>query len=294
MLERLITGLTSGAAYAIVAVGIVLIFRGMRILSLAQGEIGAFGFFLGLRWAERGIPGVRWHISPFRTLVVAVGVGALLGALAEQLVIRHLTQRPPLDALIATLGIALFLALLEQEVFGTAAHFAPSPVGNWKVEIFDATLTAPRVVAIVALAIVSVAAWLFLTRTHFGLGVLATSSDPTTARVLGVPVRRVYRFLWLSAGALAGLAAALLGAAFGGIAPFDMTRFGLRALSGAVIGGLDSILGAIIGSLAVGALEGVVGGTFEQAGSAEFAVLVLVLVTLLLRPQGLLGTEGAV
>ena len=64
MLERLITGLTSGAAYAIVAVGIVLIFRGMRILSLAQGEIGAFGFFLGLRWAERGIPGVRWHISP--------------------------------------------------------------------------------------------------------------------------------------------------------------------------------------------------------------------------------------
>jgi branched-chain amino acid transport system permease protein len=157
----------------------------------------------------------------------------------------------------------------------------------------DATLTAPRVIAIVALVVVATAAWLFFTRTHFGLGVLAASSDPTTARVLGVPVLRVYRFLWVCAGALAGLAAALLGSAFGGVAPFDMTRFGLRALAGAVIGGLDSIWGAIIGCLAVGAIEGVIGGTFEQSGSAEFAVLVLVLVTLLVRPRGLLGSEGA-
>jgi len=73
-----------------------------------------------------------------------------------------------------------------------------------------------------------------------------------------------------------------------------MTRFGLRALAGAVIGGLDSIWGAIIGCLAIGAIEGVVGGTFETAGSADFAVLVLVLGTLLLRPRGILGTEGAV
>jgi branched-chain amino acid transport system permease protein len=293
VLARLITGLTSGAGYALVAVGVVLIFRGMRILSLAQGEIGAFGFLLALRWAERGIPGVGWHISAPLTLVVAVVVGALLGAIAERLVIRHMAGRPALDALIATLGIALFLALLEKEMFGTAAQFAPSPVGDWKIELFGATLTAPRVVAIIALVVVSVAAWLFFTKTRFGLGVLATAGDPGVARILGVPVLRVYRFVWIAAGALAGLAAALLGSAFGGIAPFDMTRFGLRALAGAVIGGLDSIWGAIIGSLAVGAIEGVVGGTFEEPGTAELAVLILVLGTLMLRPQGLLGTEGA-
>lgn len=293
MLARLITGLTSGAGYALVAVGLVLIFRGMRILSLAQGEIGAFGLLLGLRWAERGIPGVRWHISPFLAMVVAVGVGLLLGALVERVVIRPLASRPPLDALIATLGIALFLALLEKELFGTAAQFAPSPVGNWKVELLGATLTAPRVVAIFALLVVSAAAWLFFTRTRFGLGVLATAGDPGVARILGVPVLRVYRFVWIAAGALAGIAAALLGSAFGGIAPFDMTRFGLRSLAGAVVGGLDSIWGAILGSLAIGALEGLVGGTFEQPGSAELGVLVLVVVTLLVRPRGVLGTEGA-
>ena len=294
MAARLITGLTSGAGYALVAIGVVLIFRGMRILSLAQGEIGAFGFFLGLRWAERGVPGLGWHISPFVTMLVAIVVGALIGAIVERVVIRRLAERPPIDALIATLGVALFLALLEKEMFGTAAQFAPSPVGEWKIELFGATLTAPRVVAIIALIGVAAVAWWFFSRTRFGLGVLATAGDPGVASILGVPILRVYRFVWIIGGALAGLAAALLGSAFGGIAPFDMTRFGLRALAGAVIGGLDSIWGAIIGCLAIGAIEGVVGGTFETAGSADFAVLVLVLGTLLLRPRGILGTEGAV
>jgi branched-chain amino acid transport system permease protein len=293
VVARIVTGLAAGAAYAIVAVGVVLIFKCTKVLSLAQGEIGAFGFFLGLRWADRGIPGVGWHVSRLGTLVVAMVVGALLGGLVERFVMRPLIQRPPLDALIATLGIALFLALLEKEMFGTATQFAPSPVGEWKVEVFGATLTSSRVVAIGSVIVVAVAAWLFFTRTKFGLAVRATTGDPTVARSLGVPVNRVYRFAWVAAGALAGLAAALLGSAFGGIAPFDMTRLGLRALAGAVIGGLDSVGGAIVGSLAIGVLEAVVGGSFDTAGAPELAVLVLVLVTLLLRPRGVFGTEGA-
>ena len=293
MVARIVTGLAAGAAYAIVAVGVVLIFKCTRVLSLAQGEIGAFGFFLGLRWAERGTPGVGWHVSRFGTLVIAMVVGALLGGLLERFVMRPLIQRPPLDALIATLGIAMFLALLEKEMFGTATQFAPSPVGEWNVEVLGATLTASRVVAIGSVIVVAGAAWLFFTRTKFGLAVRATTGDPTVARSLGVPVTRVYRFAWVAAGALAGLAAALLGSAFGGITPFDMTRLGLRSLAGAVIGGLDSVGGAIVGSLAIGVLEAVVGGSFDTAGAPEFAVLVLVLVTLLLRPRGMFGTEGA-
>jgi branched-chain amino acid transport system permease protein len=293
VIARIITGLSAGAAYAIVAVGVVLIFKGTKALSVAQGEIGAFGFFLALRWADRGIPGVRWHVPRFATLLIAIVIGALVGALVERVVMRPLVTRPPLDALIATLGIALFLALLEKEMFGTATQFAPSPVGEWKLEVFGTSLTAPRVIAIVAVVVVAIAVWLFLNRTKFGLAVLATTGDPVVARVLGVPVNRVYRFTWVAAGLLAGLAAALLGPAFGGLTPFDMTRFSLRALAGAVIGGLDSVWGAIVGCLAIGVLEGVVGGSFSTAGAPELAVLALVLATLLLRPRGLLGAEGA-
>jgi branched-chain amino acid transport system permease protein len=290
---RIVTGLAAGAAYAIVAVGVVLIFKCSKVLSVAQGEIGAFGFFVGLRWADRGVPGLGWHPSRFGTLVIAIAIGAVLGLAVERFVIRPLVRRPPLDALIATLGVALFLALLEKEVFGTETQFAPSPVGQWRVDVLGATLTSPRVVAVGALVVVAVAAWLFFTRTRFGLAVLGTSDDPTVARLLGVPVNRVYRFAWVAAGALSGLAAALLGSAFGGITPFDMTRLALSALAGAVIGGLDSITGAIVGSLSIGVIEAVVGGAFDTTGAPELAVLILVLATLLLRPRGLFGTEGA-
>ena len=167
----------------------------------------------------------------------------------ERVVIRPLVGRPPLDALIATLGIALFLALLEKELFGTATQFAPSPVGEWRVTVLGATLVAPRIIALGSAAAVAFAIYLFFSRTRFGLAVRATTGDPTVAKLMGVHVNRVYRFAWVDAGALAGLGAALLGPAFGGLTPFAMTKFSLRALAGAVIGGLDSIWGAIVGSL---------------------------------------------
>src|SRR4051812_33155203 len=167
-MANLITGLSTGSAYALMAIGVVLIFQCSRALSIAQGEIGAFGFFVGLRWAARGVPGVGWHIAPFVTLIVAVVVGMGIGALVERFVMRSLVRRPPLDALIATLGIALFLALLEQRLFGTANQFAPSPVGEWRVVIFGATLTSERIVALVLTAAVASILYVFFNRSKFG------------------------------------------------------------------------------------------------------------------------------
>jgi branched-chain amino acid transport system permease protein len=111
------------------------------------------------------------------------------------------------------------------------------------------------------------------------------------AKLLGVPVNQVYRFAWVAGGALSGLAAALLAPSFGTLVPFGQTRFALAALAGAVVGGLDSIEGAIIGSVLVGLVETLVGFYFDP-GWAAVAVLALVLGTLLARPQGLLGTSG--
>src|SRR5205814_8014337 len=120
-----------------------------------------------------------------------------------------------------------------------------------------ATLVAPRVVAMIITGGVALALYLFFKRSKFGLAVLATAGDPGVARVLGVPVNQVYRFAWVIGGALSGVAAALLAPAFGGLTPFGQTEFALRALAGAVIGGLDSVWGAIVGSLLVGVVEGV-------------------------------------
>ena len=283
MLAEVVIGLSAGAAYALMAVGIVLIYKCTRALSFAQGEIGAFGFFVGLQWFEEG---------PL-TLVCAVAIGALIGLVVERFVMRPLVRRPPLDAVIATLGIALFLALLEVRWFGAATQLAPSPVGDWRIEVFGASLFAPRVVALLAAAAVDVGLFVFLTRSKFGLGVQGATGDPTVARLLGVPVDRVYRFAWVIGGALAGLAAALLAPAFGGLTPFAQTSFSLRALAGAVVGGLDSFWGAMAGSLAVGVVEALVNSNVDTPGASSVAVVMLVLGTLLVRPRGLFGTAGA-
>lgn len=291
-MAELVTGLSSGAAYALMAVGVVLIFRCTRALTIAQGELGAFGFFLALRWADRGIPLVHWHPARFATLLIALIVGGLMGLVVERVVMRPLVQRPPLDALIATLGIALFLALAELRLFGTATQYAPSAVGGWKLEVFGATLAASRVVGVVAIGAVAFGLYVFFTRTKFGLAVQATTSDPDVARLLGVPVNQVYRFAWVAAGVLSGLAAALLAPAFGGLTPFGQTEFALAALAGAVIGGLDSVSGAIVGSLIVGVVEALA-KAHTGAGVDSVLVLALVLATLVVRPKGLFGATAA-
>lgn len=291
-MAELVTGLTSGAAYALMAVGVVLIFRSTGALSVAQGEIGAFGLFVSLQWAKDGVPGLGWHLPRVMTLVVAVVIGAVIGLVAERVVMRPLVRRPPLDALIATLGIALVLALLEIRIFGATLKAAPALVGEWDIQVLGATLQSSRVVGIVLTAAVAGALYLFFSRTKLGLGVRATTSDPTVARLLGVPVNQVYRFAWVTAGALSGVAAALLAPAFGALVPFGQTGYAMRALAGAVIGGLDSVWGAIVGCLLVGAVEGVIGPRTAD-GVDSLAVLALVLLTLLLRPRGLFGATAA-
>lgn len=290
-MAELVTGLAQGAAYALMAVGVVLIFRCTKVLSIAQGELGALGFFYGLRWNKRGIPVVHWHPGPFATLLIALVIGGLMGLVVERVIMRPLVQRPPLDALIATLGIALFLALAELRLFGTATQFAGPTVGNWKIVIFGATLASARVVGVFAIAAVAFGLYLFFTRTKFGLAVVATTGDPTVARLLGVPVNQVYRFAWVTAGVLSGLAAALLAPVFGGLTPFAQTRFALSALAGAVIGGLDSVEGAIAGSLLVGVVEQLA-TAHGNTGIASVLVMVLVLCTLMVRPKGLLGATA--
>ncbi|MCA1824816.1 MAG: branched-chain amino acid ABC transporter permease [Mycobacteriales bacterium] len=298
LLARIVTGVAVGAAYSLIAVAVVLIYSGTKTLSIAMGELGAFGFFLGLRWHTRGIPLVHTKVSVFTAGLVAVAVGGLLGLAVERLVMRPLVQRPPLDGLIATLGVALFLALLEVQIFGRATQFAPSPVGDGRVTIFRAVLVAPRIAALLLSAVVALGLYLFLNRTKFGLATRAATGDPTVARLLGVKVNSVYRLVWVVGGALSGVAAALLAPAFGGLTPFAQTTFALRALAGAVIGGLDSLWGAILGSLLVGVVESVVGSSVTSGGAAvpgasEAAILVLVIATLVVRPRGLLGTAGA-
>jgi branched-chain amino acid transport system permease protein len=290
VLGDLVVGLAIGSAYSLMAVAVVLVYSGTRVLSLALGEIGAFTLYAGLYAHQHGLLG--WRPSVFVAAVFAVLGGGVLGLVVERLVMRPLVGRPALDGLVATLAVALFLALLELRLYGLDPLAAPSPVGEGSVEVAGSTLTVTEIVLLALAAAVALGLYLFLTRTKFGLATRATTSDPVVARLLGVKVNRVYVFSWGVAGLLSGAAAALLAPINGSLTPFSLTTALLSALAGAVIGGLDSLGGAILGSLAVGVVTGVVGARVDPATSAG-VVFVAVLATLLIRPQGLFGSARA-
>jgi branched-chain amino acid transport system permease protein len=287
VLSALVVGLAIGSAYSLLAVAVVLVYSGTKVLSLAIGEIGAFGLYAALWWHDHGLLGTRPPV--WVAALVAMVIGGLLGLVVERLVLRPLLGRPALDSLVATLAVALFLALLELELYGLDPFPAPSPVGDGSVEIGGATLTVTEMTLLGVAALVALGLWLFLTRTSFGLATRATTSDPTVARLLGVPVNRVYVFSWGVAGLLSGAAAALLANVTGSLTPFSLTTALLSALAGAVIGGLDSLGGAVLGSLVVGVVSGVVGSRVDPTTSAGI-VFLAVLLTLLVRPRGLFGS----
>ncbi|MDX6268055.1 MAG: branched-chain amino acid transport system permease protein [Frankiales bacterium] len=287
MLSALVVGLAIGSAYSLLAVAVVLVYSGTKVLSLAVGEIGAFGLYAALWWHDNGLLGTKPPV--WVAALVAMLIGGVLGLVVERLVMRPLLGRPALDSLVATLAVALFLALLELELYGLDPFPAPSPVGDGSVEIGGATLTVTEMTLLGVAALVALGLWLFLSRTSFGLATRATTSDPTVARLLGVPVNRVYVFSWGVAGLLSGAAAALLANVTGSLTPFSLTTALLSALAGAVIGGLDSLGGAVLGSLVVGVVSGVVGSRVDPTTSAGI-VFLAVLVTLLVRPRGLFGS----
>jgi branched-chain amino acid transport system permease protein len=290
MLGNVVVGLAIGSAYSLLAVAVVLVYSSTRVLSLAVGEIGAFGLYAGLDWHTDGLGG--WHPSLFVASLVAVLIGGALGLVVERLVMRPLVGRSTLDGLVATLAVALSLALLELAIYGIDPVAADSPVGKWTVDLFGSTLTAPQLTLFTLAAVVAVGLRLFLTRTRFGLATRATTSDPTVARLLGVKVNHVYVFAWGTAGLLSGAAAALLAPIQGSLTPFSLTTALLSALAGAVIGGLDNLYGAILGSMTVGIITGVVGARLDPTTSAG-VVFAVVLLVLLVRPQGVFGSARA-
>ena len=284
MVGYLITGLLSGAAYGLLAMGFVLVYKGSRIFNLAAGETGALGLYVA--WSLR-------NAVPAGILaIVAIGVAACVGLGMERTLIRRVVDRAPLSGLAVTLGAGLTLAYTEALVWGLNIKTFPSPVGRGSIELWSVRITAPRLASLVSAALVAVALGIFLHRTRFGLAMRASTSDSDLARISGVKVDRARAATWAMAGALSGLSAVLLAPVYT-FSPLSNTLILVRALAAALLGGLTSLSGALVGGLAVGVIESLVISHSSYAGVADIAILVLILGTLLLKPEGLIGERAA-
>lgn len=284
-LEVLVGGLLSGVMYSLVAIGFVLIYKTSGVLNFAQGSMVLFAALTFVSLVEAGMPLVA-------ALAITVAVMILLGFAIERTVLRPLANRSPMTLFMATLGLAYVIEGGAQLIWGTQVHRldlgisnAPFEVGGVFISSFDLTAAA-----IAGAMVTGLTAFFRYTRT--GLAFRAVADDSFAAIAVGLDLGRTWATVWAAAGLVALVAGLLWGARLG--VQFSLSLIVLKALPVLVLGGFDSILGAIVAGLMIGATEKLaevylgpaVGGGIE--GWFAYAVA---LVVLLVRPSGLFGQK---
>src|SRR6267143_1986142 len=279
-----LNGLTQGAIYASMALALVLIWRATKIINFAQGAIAMFTTYLALFAIEHGAP--YWA-----GFIVALTTGLLIGAVVERVIVRPVESAPPLNVVILTLGLLLFLEALAPMAFGGQIKSFPPAfsivglrVGTSQIPFspFD-VFTLGSVLAVMILLLV------LFQKTNLGLRMRASAFNPEVSRLLGVRVGRMLTLGWALASLVGALAGVLIAPSLLLYPTFmdDVLVFGF---TGAVLGGLDSAIGAVIGGLVIGFALGYVGGYFGSDLDTVGALVILIAV-LMVRPRGLLSLQ---
>lgn len=289
MPATILVGLVNGATYGLIALGIVLVYRGSRVLNFAQGELGGFALFVAWWLVERR--DMPWIIGAAAGILVAMGIAAAFNVL----VVRRMGDAPRLSVAVATVGLFLLLVALEVVIFKQSVAFLRAPIGGRGIPAFGVGLSRTGLLALGTLGLVGAGLAAFLRYTDFGLGVLAASQDADAARLVGVPVKRVSMFTWTAAAALGAVAALLIEPIVGVFGPGTMTEFFIRGLAAALVGGLASLPGAFVGGITVGIIEAIAIRYVPQTVFPAFysvVMLAIIIAVLLVRPQGLLGKRA--
>jgi branched-chain amino acid transport system permease protein len=275
-----LNGITTGAIYAAVALSLVLIWRATRIVNFAQGAMLMFTTFVALAVIDAGAP--YWL-----ALVVAMLCGFTLGAVVERVLIRRVESAPPLNAIIVTLGLLVLLVAAAGMIWGNTPRSFPAAFSIVGYKVGGTRLLfSPNDLFIVATVLgVALALALLFRRTSLGLRMRAAAFAPEVARLLGVRVGQMFTLGWALAAAVGSLAGVLVAPSVF-VGPNDFESVLIFAFAAAVLGGLDSPLGAIVGGVILGLVLSYVSG-YEGSALAPLAALVVLVATLMIRPNGL-------
>jgi branched-chain amino acid transport system permease protein len=287
--EVLIGGLLSGVMYSLVALGFVLIYKASGVFNFAQGSLVFFAAltFVGLR--EHGL-------NSALALLATLGVMIILGLLIERIVLRPLVNQPQITLFMATIGLSFVIEGLAQLLWGANVRGLELGIQDEPIEQIT-TYTGMNVskfdlsaAGIAALLVTGLA--VFFSRTRIGRALRAVADDHQAALAVGIPLQQIWGIVWAVAGFVALVAGLLWGARNG--VQFALTFVALKALPVLILGGFESIPGAIVGGLIVGASEKLAEvylGPFVGGGIEGWFPYVLALVFLLFRPEGLFGEK---
>jgi branched-chain amino acid transport system permease protein len=297
-LQRLIDGLSEGSIYSLLALGIVIIYRGTGHLNFAQGEMALFCTYVVYQMGE-------WGVALGFALVIGLVAGFLLGAATEVALVRPVAKRSVFAVFIVTIGLFRGLNWLDGAIWGDQvlpnsakskqlqypSLFPNKPTDFWKV--FGANITYQSVGILTLVLLITWLLFMLFNRTKLGLAMRAVASNADSARLVGIPTHRVLMMSWGLAAAIGGLGGVVFAGTTHTVNLALMFSVFIYASAAATLGGFDSPGGAVIGGLAIGVIQNMVAGYADQwvGQQMKIAVAFLVIVgVLLVKPSGLFGT----
>src|SRR5713226_607532 len=282
-LQQILSGIASGGIFASLALALVLIYNAMGLINFAQGEMAMFATFIAFLLLDRGVS--YWIAFPL-TLAIAFAGGIVI----ERIVIRPVERAPVLTLVIVTIGLATLINGVAGFVFGYVPRSFPSPFSVQTVNVLGAFISYRDLGVIAVSAAVLVLIYLLLQRTTIGLAMRAAAHNPEASRLLGVRVSWMLALGWGLASAV-GAVSGIMVAPIVLLEPNMMQTIIIYAFAAAVLGGIDSPLGAVVGGLIVGVTVNLAGAYLPfVGGDLQLAVaLAIIIAVLVLKPNGLFG-----
>ena len=282
-LQLTVSGLTNGAIYALVAVGFVLIYKASDVINFAQGEFLLVGAYVAAFLI--GDLGLAWPIGAVLTVIIAAAMGVVI----ERLVLRPLIGEPIISVIMVTIGLASLLRAIVLGVWGTNPKVFPAFFPKTEVDIFGAVVTTEKLGAIAVAGVFLLVFTLFFRYTREGIAMRAVADDQQAALSMGISVKRIFAMAW----SIAAITAAIAGVVVANTLEVsgNLSAIGLTVFPVVILGGLDSIPGALIGAAIIGLLEAYTGGYVGDGSLSQVIPYIVLVFILMVRPYGLFGKE---
>lgn len=282
MIQQLINGLNLGSIYALMALGYTMVYGIAKMLNFAHGDIIMVGAYtLSLVMTNLGMP-------PIVAILASVVVCSALGVTIEKIAYKPLRNASPLTVLITAIGVSYFLQSVALLLFGSNKRKVESAITMKGMTLGPIELTGESVVTLGVTILIMIGLTLFINKTKLGKAMLAVSEDKGAAQLMGIDVNRTISITFAIGSALAAVAGVLFVSSYGFVGPYTGALPGIKAFVAAVLGGIGSIPGAMLGGILLGIIESL-SKAYISTNLSDAIVFGVLIVVLLVKPSGLLG-----
>ncbi len=295
LLQETVSGIALGCIYALIALGFTLIYKATEVVNFAQGEVMMVGAYINFFFVTQfstmfgGLNGWIFLASLFGSIIFAI----IFGVILDYIINRPLKDEPVFSIIMATISLAIILRSLTALIAGPISLVPVSPFGDSTVKVGGVVISILDLTIIVCAIILMALFFYFFNKTRWGIAMKATSTDSEAAQLMGIPVKNVYRYVWVFA-AIVGVISGVLLAPRMALLDTTMAYLGLKAFPAAILGGFGSIPGAVIGGIVLGIIETISLGTLSFHFSwikeiNDIIVWIVLIAVLMIKPDGLMG-----